>query len=97
MYAPHYQGSFNNGKAEIKKISKNKNIIAMDVCGDGSTSSCIDWSIKDIFRRVKDNSLEEGFFERPENIVINAITNIKIFEAVKSSSIAVPNHTCVAE
>jgi Arginase family len=66
----------------LKVIAKHKNIIAMDVCGDGSTSTCRDWSIKDIFRRVKDHSLEEGFFERPENVAINASTNIKILEAI---------------
>jgi Arginase family len=66
----------------LRVIAKHKNIIAMDVCGDGSTPSFPAWSMKDLFRRVKDHSLEEGFFERPENISINANSNLRILEAV---------------
>ena len=67
-------------------IAKHKNIIAMDVCGDGSTPSFSPWSMKDLFRRAKDHGLEEGFFERPENVAINAMSNLKILEAVGVSA-----------
>lgn len=66
----------------LTAIRRQRNIVALDINGDGSFPSFGEWSLKDIFRRWKDYTLPEDFFDRPENVAINETSNLEIMKAL---------------
>jgi Arginase family len=64
-------------------IAKRKNIVAMDVTGDGSSPAFgKEYWGKEMFRKWKDGDVDASLFTKPESVAINSRINLEILRAI---------------